>query len=80
MKRRDVLKTMAAGGAALGAGSASGASGRGPAESTKPLSEESSGLGLYIVKTLVGLWGGRVWAESEGRGKGSTFSFTVPKS
>lgn len=40
---------------------------------------ESTGLGLYIVKTLVGLWDGRVWAESEGRGKGSTFAFTVPK-
>jgi len=41
MKRREVLKTMAAGGAALGAGSRSGASGHGPAGSIEPVSEET---------------------------------------
>jgi ligand-binding sensor domain-containing protein/signal transduction histidine kinase len=35
--------------------------------------ESSTGLGLSIVKQLVGLHGGRVWAESEGLGRGSTF-------
>jgi len=36
------------------------------------------GLGLSIVRGTVKLHGGRVWAESEGEGKGSTFIFTLP--
>ena len=37
-----------------------------------------TGLGLYIVKQLVESVGGKVGAESEGTGKGSTFWFTIP--
>ena len=37
----------------------------------------SSGLGLSICKRIVEEYGGRIWAESRGSGKGSTFYFTL---
>jgi len=37
-----------------------------------------SGIGLTIARALVEAHGGRIWAESEGAGKGSVFTFTVP--
>jgi signal transduction histidine kinase len=36
------------------------------------------GLGLAIARVLVDLHGGRIWAESEGEGKGSTFKVVLP--
>jgi signal transduction histidine kinase len=33
---------------------------------------------LPIARGIVELHGGRMWAESEGRGKGAAFNFTIP--
>ena len=37
-----------------------------------------SGLGLFIAKKITEGHGGKIWAESEGEGKGSTFQFEIP--
>jgi signal transduction histidine kinase len=37
-----------------------------------------TGLGLSVTKNIIDLHGGRIWVESEGEGKGSRFSFTIP--
>ncbi|SRR5258708_4730160 len=37
-----------------------------------------TGLGLYICKNLIELMGGKIWASSEGPGKGTVFTFSLP--
>ena len=37
-----------------------------------------TGLGLYIVRSVAKRHGGRVWAESDGPGQGSTFVLQLP--
>ncbi len=38
---------------------------------------EGSGLGLFVVKSYVEAWGGKVWFESK-EGKGTAFNFSIP--
>jgi signal transduction histidine kinase len=40
---------------------------------------KGTGLGLFIVRSIVKQHGGRVFAQSEGEGKGSTFTMELPR-
>jgi PAS domain S-box-containing protein len=40
--------------------------------------QQGTGLGLALTRRLIELHGGRIWVESEGEGKGSTFTFVLP--
>ncbi|MEK7653458.1 MAG: HAMP domain-containing sensor histidine kinase [Patescibacteria group bacterium] len=41
---------------------------------------EGTGLGLYFARMVLENMGGRIWAESAGKGKGSKFAFSLPLS
>jgi signal transduction histidine kinase len=40
---------------------------------------KGTGLGLYIVRSLARAHGGRVFAQSEGEGRGATFTLELPR-
>lgn len=48
------------------------------AEAVTRIHTGGSGLGLFIAKKIIEAHAGRIWAESEGEGKGSMFTFTLP--
>ena len=45
---------------------------------SKQIYSKGAGLGLYVARKIVEAHKGHIWAESEGEGKGSTFSFSLP--
>lgn len=45
---------------------------------SEAIAAQSTGLGLYISKSIVAMHGGSVAVMSGGLGKGATFSFTLP--
>jgi signal transduction histidine kinase len=47
------------------------------AQSTRRL--EGAGLGLYICQSILAAHGGRIWVESAGTGRGSSFYFVLPR-
>ena len=38
----------------------------------------STGVGLALVKRIIGVHGGEIWVESGGLEQGARFSFTLP--
>jgi len=41
-------------------------------------SESGTGLGLFVSQSIIEAHGGKIWAENNSNGRGSTFSFSLP--
>lgn len=48
------------------------------AKNANNVNTTGTGLGLFVAKKMIENMGGRVWAESQGEGKGSTFHVELP--
>ena len=40
---------------------------------------DGTGIGLALSRRIIEMHGGKIWVESEGTGKGSTYYFSIPK-
>lgn len=48
------------------------------ADGARSVNIRGTGLGLFIAKEIVNAHKGKIWAESEGEGKGATFTVELP--
>lgn len=48
------------------------------ADNAAKVETEGSGLGMYVAKMVIEASGGKIWFESEGKGKGTTFYIAIP--
>jgi signal transduction histidine kinase len=47
-------------------------------QGTSVIHTEGTGLGLYVARQMIENHKGKIWAESEGKGKGAKFIFELP--